>query len=313
MDVYFGESKCAAICTNGNPCKNNAYYIDNKIYLCGVHSKKDSRKELQKNPNKMKIIANVISVHKESYLKMQKINQKTGKQGLVICSKMTMMKKVCHVNGYISIFPNCKHGNRKDGIGLPELSPMKLGPIICFWDNDLQSHNLENYWQCSKLYPSQKLECDNNNHSKCQNSCFRKYQTEMFNDIEPHRHNKFSKVNNKKVAPNGWVWTYKDGSTKLFPYVESRQFYCNYYERLAIKTKAFRTLKDLLNDGMNLNIIGYDGWSLNDENVDNLKVELMKLYLNSAQPFGYELCIVSLLIFDNPEEYPWRIHKTEEF
>jgi hypothetical protein len=38
-------------------------------------------------------------------------------------------------------------------------------------------------------------------------------------------------------------------------YIESRQFYCNFYERFALKDENFRKLKQMLKDGMNLQVI----------------------------------------------------------
>ena len=311
MDVYYGERTCAGIKKDGSGCNNKAYYLFNGIYVCGVHSKKDSRVELSKNPDKGANKLKDIEEMKAAYLSSQRTNQLNKRKGHVMCTKMSMMKEVNHTEGYLSVYPNKKHGNRKDGLGLPALSPMNLGPIDSKQPNLPISHNLENFWYASKLFPSQIL-CKKESHDDCDGKCFRKYQIEMFTNSEAERHNKHSKENGKKVFPLGWLWTESNGTTKLFKYVESRQFYCNYYERLVKKEDQFKKLINLMNDGMNLNIIGYDGINLNIT-LDDVKEHLNACYLDGSKPFGHELCLMTMLVFEDEEDYPWRKHKTENF
>lgn len=69
-----------------------------------------------------------------------------------MCSKMNMMKDIGFVTGYINIFPNFKHGNRRDGIGLPSLSPKSIGPVDHGQPGLPLALNLENFHQGNKVY-----------------------------------------------------------------------------------------------------------------------------------------------------------------
>ncbi|CAK7994703.1 Hypothetical protein POVR1_LOCUS227 [uncultured virus] len=310
--VYYAETICQAVKKDGVKCNNKAYYVSNSLYVCGVHSTPASRIKLPINPNKK---ANTEIKHQTSerlYLDAQERNRQLGMKGRIICTKMLMRKEISHVEGYMSVFPNKKHGNRQDGLGLPALSPMNLGPVVHSQPGLPQALNLENFWQSSKLFPNQVLDCGRKDHTSCGDNCFRKYQIEMFNNPVAERHNKHAKVDGKKVQPLGWIWTLSDETTKLFKYKESRQFYCCFYERLARVTDDYMKLVDLLRDGMNLNIIGYDGRDIRNCDREDLKDLLAKWYLDESHPFGHELCIVAMLIFEE-DELPWRKHKTEEF
>ena len=161
---------------------------------------------------------------------------------------------------------------------------------------------------------------DDENKEKCQEpenkepgidkikDLFFENQKKWFQDPIPHRHK-------SKEYCHGWLWTRKDGSQQLFKYVQSRQFYCNFYERLATEQKEYKRLKNLVKKGINLIIIGYDGLDIESygKKTYTFEEKIEKLYLDPSRPFGHELCLVTMLSFENPEEYPWRKYKTEEF
>lgn len=93
--IYFGKKLCENFTKKENkPCTNFAYYLYNGKYCCGVHSKKDNRTELPKNPNRKEIIQQKIKTHHETCQKIAKENKKKNKKGDVICCKMYMMKAV---------------------------------------------------------------------------------------------------------------------------------------------------------------------------------------------------------------------------
>lgn len=55
----------------------------------------------------------------------------------------------------------------------------------------------------------------------------------------------------------------KDGlGEEVFTYAQSRWFYCYEYARLAPLTQDYKNLVERLDNGYNLNIVGYDGHSL---------------------------------------------------
>ena len=113
MDVYYGERTCAGIKKDGSGCNNKAYYLFNGIYVCGVHSKKDTRVELSKNPDKGANKLKDIEEIKVAYLSSQRTNQLNKRKGHVICTKMAMMKEVNHTNGYLSVFRFFPFGSKR--------------------------------------------------------------------------------------------------------------------------------------------------------------------------------------------------------
>jgi hypothetical protein len=172
---------------------------------------------------------------------------------------------------------------------------------------------LENFWQASKLYPQQEY-CVLNTHERCHDYCFRKYQVAMFTNHLAERHNRYAKGNGgAKVTPRGWVYTYPNGEARLFSYLESRQFYCNYYQRLAQETTDYARLVELTQSGMPICIAGYDGKVIRGGlSAEEMGQELMTYYLDPAAPFGHELCLVAMLTLPR-EQLPWIVHQTVEF
>lgn len=295
--IYYGQIKCQEkYKSSGEPCRNNAYYSYEGKYVCGVHSKKDQRVELPKNEKaKKEAFAKDYDLHLKSVEESAKLNKAEGKSGQVICTKMLMMKNPPLIKGFLNVFPNYKHQNRKDGFGCSSLSPKSMGPIEHNQPDLPIAKNLENFHQSNKCYLSE-LDCDGN-----PLPCFYELQKKMYEDPVPHRHKQPSNGNN---VPSYSVWKTKDGKEKHFTYIESRQFYCNYYERFALKDPNFLKLKEKLKEGINLNICGYDAY-LPDKDIETH-------YLDGSRPFGHELVLYTLLTCKE-SEYPWRKHKTEDF
>ena len=91
-------------------------------------------------------------------------------------------------------------------------------------------------------------------------------------------------------------------------YITSRQFYCNFYERLAKEHPSFLRLRELVNNGTNIQICGYDGFSIEGRS----REEVEKAYLDSSIPFGHERVLYTMLVLGE-QDYPWRKHKTFDF
>lgn len=302
MQVYSGESVCTARKANGTPCANKGYYWSNNVVVCGVHSKAATRTKL---PVNTVMIQQRLEDHRVSCAITQ-----AHTTGRVISSRLRMMKQVPHVAGFVSVFPNAKHAGRKDGLGMSRLSPMLLGPVQHGQPGLPPAHNLENFWQASKLFPAQVL-CTKATHETCGEECFRQYQQEMFTTVKAERHNKYAV--SRKVLPLGWVWTRADSTTELYAYVSARQFYCRFYETLARKEQEFETLRQHILQGMSVNIIGYDGGGVTEtDDVTSISAQLEALYLDDTRPFGHELCLVAMLLLPNRQDLPWVKHCTQE-
>lgn len=290
---YFGESKCSEIKKDGKECENMAYYEYKNSNVCGVHSK-EPRKKLKMNPNlkanlEAKLINDMAIV--KSVAKSNKLN---GIYGNVICSKMRMMKPVEDIEGYLKIFPNYRHGSRKDGIGLPSLSPMSIGPINHNQPGLPQALNLENFHQGNKVFPS---EVDRNENPTKK---FFETQIQMYQDPIPHRHKSVAKGN----VPLYSIWIDQNENQNRISYIESRQFYCTFYERHTKNNEDFKRLKKLINKGYNLQICGYDAYPI-DRSID-------EHYKDSSRPFGHELVLYTMLTCSK-KDYPWRKYRTYNF
>lgn len=216
-----------------------------------------------------------------------------GKIGQVIVRKMRMMKEVEHIDGFRKIFPNFRHGNRLDGFGCPSLSPMSLGPVIHGEKGLPNAKNIENWHQFAKVYYPQDVDDDQ------PNSHFFDLLKKAYQSEKAYRH----KYDSKSKA----LYSFRimpDGEHRRYTYVESRYFYCKQYEILSKETKELEILKSWINDGMNLQIVGYDGFD-----VENLS--LIEIYKDPKRIFGHELVLYSILTIDDPDQYPWNLYKSE--
>jgi hypothetical protein len=271
-----------------------AYYKVDKSFVCGVCSRSNfDRIELVKNKEAKKAIKDaMMAIHNTSVLKAASYNLENDVKPKIILTKMLMMKNPELKSGFLNIFPNFKHGDRTDGLGMPSLSPKSMGPIVHNQPELPEAKNLENLYQANKVFSD---EVDKKGEAK---QSFFDLQIQMYNDEIPHRH----KQNATGNVPLFSIWKDKTGKIFKLSYIESRQIYCHYYMEFALKDKNFVKLKYLINQGYNLNLIGYDAYqpdkSLNDH------------YLDGTRPFGHELVLYTLLTVENKEDYPWIINKT---
>ena len=287
MEVYYGTIGCMK-----EGCSNKAYWRVKSKYYCGVHSRNKDREQLQKLSAKRR-----RAQLEEKYETLEKqVERARCDDPEVILCKMGMFKAVEDHPGFKKSFPNHKHGSRRDGLGLSELSPMNLGPVEHGSPNLPDSVNLENWWQFSKAY-SWELDKNGNPSKK-----FYKTLKSGFLDPEGHRH-KFERGD----KPEYYVWIDSDGEEHHLDYITSRQFYCIFYERLAKRTKEFKKLKRLRDKGYNLQICGHDAYPMKPT-----KKSIERAYLDPERPFGHERVLFTMLILEK-SDYPWRIHKSFDF
>lgn len=285
---YYGESICQKkVKSNGQPCKNLAYYIQDDIISCGVHSKKNSRVKLSINPNKSENDRKAKEQIEKDIKDAKMRNKVSGVKGDIKVSKMKMMKSPESIKGYLNVFPNYLHANRKDGYGCATLSPKSIGPIRSHMLPN--AHNLENFHQFSKFY-----EFEVNADGKIKQDAL-DTRIKGFNDKVPHRH-KFDGVKDKALFS---MYYDKNGNEHRYTYVQSRYFYCYWYEKLVPLLDEYKFLVNEIRDGLNINICGYDGYQPT--------MSLYEHYLDDSRPFGHELVLYTMLT-TKEEEYPWRIY-----
>jgi hypothetical protein len=291
--VFFGESTCSH-----DGCNRKAYYKDSRpnSVFCGFHASKSARTKLKKNPNAATVREEKLATHRRSYETAQEENKRQNRPGQVICCQMKMFSGDVIRDGFLSIFPNYRHADRKDGLGMPSLSPKSFEcdhgqpglPV---------AKSLENFHQGNKVFASH---VDEKGHPT---EAFFESQRAMYTDETPHRHRKEATAvkGKRKNVPEFSVWTDQDGVVHHLTYLESRELYCTFYERHVLQTKDYATLKKLIEDGMNLMICGYDGYPVTKS--------LLEHYDDASRPFGHELVLYTLLTTPSNQAYPWQIRR----
>lgn len=299
-EVFKGEKFCSARYKSGDKkgklCTNFAYYLQDGDYFCGVHSKANLRTELRANPRKDDVDKERNEERDQDVMSATEENQRHNRKGQVVTTKLFGMKNPEHKKGFMSVFPNFKHGNRTDGVGMPSLSPMKMGPIHHFVPNVGPATCLENFWQGSKLYV---CESDANREPL---PVYVKNRNAMFLDPKPQRH---KSVSDPKSGVLHSVWYDEHGVIHKLPYVESRQVYCVIYEHFAQKSADFLQLQEAVEVGMNLNIIGYDAHDVHRYQGETLEEKFEAAYLDPKVPFGHEMCLQAMLLLSH-DKRPWR-------
>ena len=298
----WGEKKC-------DICSNGAYwYVPDIGLLCGVHSKKyKNRIELKKNQKALQALRNnKYKLHEDECDFIAYENIERGISGKLILTKFLMLKDPELVHGVINVYPNFRHGGRRDGIGLPQLSPKFIGPINHGQPGLPLALNLENFHQGNKVF---KSELDTNGHPS---KIFYDTRLEMYQSDNPKRHKDVALDDKGKRTniPVFSIWIDKQGNEHRLSYFQSRQFYCTFYERACLDEscetgKAYKMLKEYIQYGYNLNIIGYDAYVIGNKTIE-------ECYLDITRPFGHELVLYTLLVYPQ-NEWPWKKYTMFEF
>jgi hypothetical protein len=290
----YGEIKCEAILQSGKNqglrCTNGAYYHTGNGYLCGMHSKNIERKELEKmsgdQKEEIKKIAFDIMFQKATKIAEQNI--KDGKVGTVKLVKLNgRFSKVTPEDGWLDIYPNYMSTYQGIGLVYPSLSPMSIGPIKHGQKDLPDALNLENFYQYSKFYEELESKED-----------FKALQIKCFLDKKPNR-----RKYDKKDIPTGFIW-HDQTKEHCLNYLESRQFYANFYQRGIESSKDFLALKKLLQEGYKLRICGPDAYELKETS--------MASYIDTSVPRGHEYCLYEMLM-NQKGNYPWVLLKTFDF
>ena len=294
--VYHGDLKCS-------DCTNGAYwYVEERNhYMCGVCSKKfkKNRRPLPKRSAKEQKIAReaMAKTHMAEIEEQSTKNRTAGNLGSVSLYRMKMLHTPPDMSGVLKVFPNFKHQNRMDGFGCMKLSPKFLGPVMHGQPGLPPAKNIENFHQGSKCFREETLPLSDN-----PSPLFYENRLKFYEDPEPHRHKYLGTGTNKNV-PLYFLWVDKENKEHRLTYVESRQFYCTFYERLASAQNDFQELQQKLRNGTDICICGYDAIPLGPHET------IEQAYCDASKPFGHELVLYTML----SEQWPWKKYKTFEF
>jgi hypothetical protein len=301
--VYKGEKICQGSYKSGakknQPCDRPGYFMAGGQVLCGTHSKGMDRVELDENPHKSQVNKAANDHREERVVEFMTRNMNQGLKSQVVVTKLYGRKNPEHRDGFMSVFPNNKHGDRTDGLGMNTLSPMRMGPIVHFIPDAPIAKTLEDFWQSSKMY-----KCESQDGEPTEE--YVRTRNAGFQNDKPQRHKKVRDFESGVVCS---IWYDDQGQVHKLGYVESRQVYCAIYEHFARQSPQFAELVEARDNGMNLNIIGYDGHDVERYPGDTLEAKFEAAYLDPQLPFGHEMCLQALLILE-PSQLPWRKHTT---
>jgi hypothetical protein len=202
--------------------------------------------------------------------------------------------------GYVNVFPNYRHVHRSDGLGMPSLSPMRLGPVLHGEPGLPAAQNIENYFQFAKVFPD---EVDAT--TGLPTAAWLQALDKAYRDEVPHRHKR------KRVKPVFAARKACDGSIRTYDYIESRLFYCMAYEKLARQSPDFARLCALFDDEhKSLRICGFDAYDMGDDADADV---LYQHYTDPAKPFGHERVLYAMLRLrhENQDLLPWRRYLAE--
>ena len=319
--IYYGEINCQQ-----PNCRNHAYYATATNYYCGTHSRKLTRTELPERPT-AEAAALKAALHQNQQNKIETarlVNINANQPGRVTLSRILMMKEPEQIDGFIKVFPNYKHQSKTESLqpsietgaapsllsgglmafGCARLSPMSLGPVDHGQPGWPPARNLENFHQGSKCFP-----CETNANG-LPTQAYYQNRLQLYNDTTPHRH-KFSTA--PKAAPLFFVWIDKAGREHRLNYIQSRQFYCNFYQRLVTQESDYYQLQQLLARGYNLQICGYDAHPIVLQSTSETTATCIeRVYLDPSKPFGHERVLFTMLTLP-PSDYPWIKFKTFDF
>lgn len=259
------------------------------------------------NPNKDKIEEERVEALVEEAEAHAKSNPNL--RGRIGLRRLGMMKPTPMEAGYYTVLPNAR-AKAKGAlvVALPELSPMNLGPVQHGQPDLPDCQNLENFHQFNKVFKTEVSETTGE-----RTEAWFKRRNGGYADTQAHRHKLgASKSEHNRKAGKGEkgnpclysIFVKPDGQEMVCDYIQSRIFYCTYYERLARDTKSMKRLvDDIYVFNRSILITGYD--SRNEDEVS--AQQIADWYLDPKAPFGHELALAAILLhWSDPEELPWR-------
>ena len=308
--VFKGEAACEK-----EECSRVAYYraIDDGRVLCGLHSNKVARAALRVNPDARGRKESALFEAELFARRAAQDNLAAQREGKLILRQLVMFGGAPLERDFYTVLPNAKAPKGNAVVfGMRSLSPMLLGPVLHGQPYVPPAENLENFHQFNKVFPNE-IGVDGNPTQKWDTMRLVGYL-----DTEPHRH-KFgpSKAEHMRAVgaakdgnanvPLYSVFFAPDGKMRRFSYVESRVFYCTFYERLAALQPDYARLVDLVCvKRANVLIAGYDARTVDP--ADSVDAETIATwYADPTRSFGHEMVLYTMLkLHATPDEYPWR-------
>jgi len=308
---YYGEHFCSAVVAKG-PCRNRAYFaLPDGALVCGVHGKGKSGSVLPSNPEAPRLAREAEGRQAASIEAAREANRAAGRPGVVALAPLSMFRKPEVLPGFLAVFPNHKAGSAVTATRFcaRELSPMVLGPVEHGQPGLPPAQLLESYWQANKAFFSEVGKDGN------PLPVWYERRKELYASTTPRRHklgaSKAEHLKNSGIGagnPNAALYSIfvdKDGTERRYSYVDSRRFYCHFYEATAGATAAFAELSRLREAGTNLQIFDPDGCPMaSDLPQPELEAFVLREYENAARPFGHGKVLFTMLALPSKQR-PW--------
>jgi len=307
-----------------------------KVFLCGIHLRVcKERKELAKwtedeqiERNREHIVSIVEARRRDEVLipglfRMLMMHGTPKESGILNVLPNFRSKSTWHeIMSYLSARTSIDDEETPPAdceFRCSELSPKFIGPINHGQPGLPLAKNLENFHQGSKCFSAESDED------------FAKRRIEMFEDSEPHRHKweKYPALRPKGAHSVGmsdikyFEWIDQDNCSHHLTYLQSRQFYCTFYERAVLPLDTFRAIVALGLQGYSMRICGFDAVPIvltrqgSTYQAGEIVAALDREYENPDIPFGHERVLFAMLLvamkFIPYDSLPWITHRTFQF
>lgn len=317
-----------------------AYVRFGDVILCNVHGKSRARRTkeipvaLPKDPALLR--ARREDTNMKAFAVMLHAAMRvfeSGRTGALRCDKLGMFNRFAHHPGFLPVFPNNRSkaslnpGASVFGVAANVLSPMQLGPVEV--SPGTWAASIENAHQCRKVFPEEAgSEGEVSDRQRAWMVRLMAMKTPFRHKPalpawgDPKFYNPPSKSVKRSNIPQFSLIDAPGGEARI-TYMESRQFYCTWYEVLARKTEAYAKLRTLLRQGFSLCIYGFDGFDMGVARCgvkgawgakEDVRERIFAAYSDISRPFGHEAVLFTLLALPQGP-YPWRdpAHRKEEW
>lgn len=125
---YQGSMYCQAELKTRSSCTARVRFLQDGLYLCGRHSKKEKRSRLEKNPDSSMRTLDVFALRRGAVTHEMLMRASKNLRGDLACSKFVFNlfgQTPCR-NHFRMVFPTFAHQHFKDGISVTTLAPMTI-------------------------------------------------------------------------------------------------------------------------------------------------------------------------------------------
>ena len=185
----------------------------------------------------------------------------------------------------------------KDKQAAHDLSPFFLGPIVT--PDGIESLNLENLWQYSKVYPlifNEELDVvrgvDKNNDPTPD---FFEWRKRFLKSVKADRHPSLPKSITGKDCLYSVYYNKEEKKWEKLDYISARKkIYIPEYAKLVASTVTYKNLKERVDKGDKIALVDYDAWNYYGKDMDS-KVVMKDVVNNPSIKLGHGFVIKMLL------------------